>query len=62
MTKEECMNLIRKRIKKCESDCNNHVGYTGNCNDWFAGVSRGLKDALELVGMIDSNNNKTKKI
>lgn len=56
MTKERAMELIRDRMQKYEHDHKNHIGYTGNCDDWFAGIQQGLKDALEIVGMIDGNN------
>ena len=56
MTKERAMELIRERMQKYEHDHKNHIGYTGNCDDWFAGIQQGLKDALEIVGMIDGNN------
>ena len=61
MTREECMSIIRKRIVKYENDRikdnerTNQSGYVSN-DSWYEGVKRGLKDALEIVGMIDKPN------
>jgi hypothetical protein len=56
MTKERAIELIRGRMEKYKHDHENRIGYTGDCDEWFEGVQRGLKDALEIVGMIDNNN------
>jgi hypothetical protein len=61
MTKEECMELIRKRISKCEKEKmedfirTNHSGFVSNTS-WYEGIKRGLQDALEIIGMIDKPN------
>lgn len=42
----------RKKKKTNDSDI----------DTWYAGILRGLSNALELVGMIGKENNKQKKI
>ena len=54
MTKEKCMELIRKRVNKERKDqkvLNSDYGY-------HVGKERGLLEALELIGMIDNEQNK----
>lgn len=64
MTKEECMELIRKRISKCEKEKMKEMEdfirtkrseFESNTS-WYEGIKRGLQDALEIIGMIDKPN------
>lgn len=66
MTKQECMKLIRERIEKydnediCERLRDERNYYAGNLSDWYSGIKKGLIEALEIVGMVDKEQNKTK--
>lgn len=52
MTKDEIMTLLDKRIM----DADEHVKiFTGN-DSYFAGIQEGLRQAKELVGMLDKRN------
>ena len=52
MTKDEIMALINKRIEDAETQSKIFVG-----NDsYFAGIQEGLRQAREIVGMLDKNN------
>lgn len=52
MTKDEIMALINKRIKDAETQSKIFVG-----NDsYFAGIQEGLRQAIEIVGMLDKKN------
>lgn len=48
------MELIKKRIKKCDED---NLKWPGN-DSWYEGKKRGLLDALELIGMVNNEQNK----
>lgn len=67
MTKEECMKLIRSRIEKYENEAiserlrDERNYYVNQLDTWYSGLKRGLLEALEVVGMIDNNKNKTNK-
>ena len=54
MTKEQVMNLLNKRIENAEE---NRKRYT-NCDEYYYGVIEGLKQAKEIVGMLDNENNR----
>lgn len=56
MTKEECMDKIRQRIIACIEE--RKKINDSNLDTWYAGILRGLSNALELVGMIGKENNK----
>lgn len=52
MTKDEIIAFINKRIKDAEIQSKIFVG-----NDsYFAGIQEGLRQARELIGMLDKNN------
>lgn len=54
MTKERCIELIKKRINDIESE---RQLFKGN-DDWYDGKRRVLQEVLELVGMIGNDKNK----
>ena len=56
MTKEECMDKIRQRIIACMEE--RKKTNDSDIDTWYAGILRGLSNALELVGMIEKENNK----
>lgn len=56
MTKEECMDKIRQRIIACMEE--RKKINDSDLDTWYAGILRGLSNALELVGMIGKENNK----
>lgn len=52
MTKYEIITLINKRINNTETQSKIFVG-----NDsYFAGIQEGLRQAREIIGMLDKNN------
>ena len=52
MTKDEIMALINKRIEDAKHEAKIFVG-----NDsYFAGIQEGLRQAIEIVGMLDKKN------
>lgn len=52
MTKDEIMVLIERKIKNAKIEAKIFVG-----NDsYYAGIQEGLRQAREIVGMIDKNN------
>lgn len=55
MTKEQVMNLLNKKIENAEE---NRKRYN-NCDEYYYGVIEGLKQAKEVVGMLDKENNRT---
>lgn len=58
MTKDEIMALINKRIDDAETQSKIFVG-----NDsYFAGIQEGLRQAREIVGMLDKKNKISKGI
>lgn len=54
MTKDGVMNLLNKRIEIAEE---NRKRYT-NCDEYYYGVIEGLRQAKEIVGMLDNENNR----
>ena len=54
MTKTGIMNLLNKKIENAEE---NRKRYT-NCNEYYYGVIEGLKQAKEIVGMLEKENNR----
>lgn len=63
MTKEDCMELIRRRIEKYENEAiserlkDERNYYVNQLDTWYSGLKRGLLDALEIVGMIGNDKN-----
>lgn len=57
MTKEKCMEIIRKRLGEVEKELKKRTGGEDDWS-WYDGLSKGMKSALELVGMIDNEQNK----
>ena len=56
MTKDEIMALINKRIEDAETQSKIFVG-----NDsYFTGIQEGLRQAREIVGMLNKNNKLSK--
>ena len=55
MTKDGVMNLLNKKIENAEE---NRKRYN-NCDEYYYGVIEGLKQAKEVVGMLDKENNRT---
>ena len=52
MTKDEVMALIERKIKDAKIEAKIFVG-----NDsYYAGIQEGLRQAREIVGMLDKNN------
>ena len=52
MTKDEIMALINKRIEDAETQSKIFVGN----GSYFDGIQEGLRQAREIVGMLDKNN------
>lgn len=52
MTKDEVMALIERKIKNAKIEAKI---FSGNDN-YYAGIQTGLKQAREIVGMLDKNN------
>ena len=48
------MNLLNKRIENAEENRKRYTDYGG----YYAGVIEGLKQAKEIVGMLDKENNR----
>ena len=54
MTKEDIMNLLNKKIEQAKDECK----IFKNSDEYYAGVIEGLKQAKEIVGMLDKENNR----
>lgn len=61
MTKNEVKALIRKKMESAEKDYLESLvrGEFDNCS-YYQGVKRGLQDALQVIGMLDSDHNRLK--
>ena len=59
MTKDEANALIKQRIKNAER--NERIAFDGkqyDVADWYAGVARGYRESLEIIGMIGNDHNR----
>ena len=61
MTKNEVKALIRKKMESAEKDYLESLvkGEFENCS-YYQGIKRGLQDALQVIGMMDSDHNRLK--
>ena len=61
MTKNEVKALIRKKMESAEKDYLESLvkGEFENCS-YYQGVKRGFQDALQVIGMLDSDHNRLK--
>jgi len=61
MTKNEVKALIRKKMESAEKDYFESFANKEfeNCT-FYQGVHRGLQDALQVIGMLDSDHNRLK--
>ena len=59
MTKNEAKALIRKKMESAEKDYLESLvkGEFDNCS-YYQGIHRGLQDALQVIGMLDSDHNR----
>lgn len=59
MTKDEANALIKQRIKNAEKNeriASDKKEY--NVADWYAGMARGYRETLEIIGMIGNDHNR----
>ena len=59
MTKDEANALIKQRIKNAEK--NERIAFDEkqyDVADWYAGVARGYRESLEIIGMIGNYHNR----
>lgn len=61
MTKNEVKALIRKKMESAEKDYLESLvkGEFNNCS-YYQGIKQGLQDALQVIGMLDSDHNRLK--
>lgn len=61
MTKNEVKALIRKKMEFAEKDYLESLvkGEFNNCS-YYQGIKQGLQDALQVIGMLDSDHNRLK--
>lgn len=61
MTKNEVKALIRKKMETAERDYFESFAKKDfdNCT-YYQGINQGLQDALQVIGMLDSNHNRLK--
>ena len=61
MTKNEVKALIRKKMEFAEKDYFESFAKKefDNCT-YYLGVKQGLQDALQVIGMLDSDHNRLK--
>ena len=61
MTKNEVKALIRKKMELAEKDYLESLvkGEFDNCS-YYKGVHQGFQDALQVIGMLDSDHNRLK--
>ena len=61
MTQNEVKALIRKKMESAEKEYLESLvkGEFENCS-YYQGVKRGLQDALQVIGMLDSDHNRLK--
>ena len=61
MTQNEVKALIRQRIKDAEKEVEIAVNKKDfDVADWQHGRRRGLQEALQIIGMLDSDHNRLK--
>ena len=61
MTQNEVKALIRQRMKDAEKEVEIAVGKRDfDVADWQHGRKRGLQEALQVIGMLDSDHNRLK--
>ena len=60
MTKEEVMSVIKTKIAWSKKECDDYFN-RGNYDsaNWYEGIVKGLEQALEVVGMLDNEHNRT---
>ena len=59
MTKDEAKALVKQRIKNAEK--NESIAFDKkeyDVADWYAGVARGYRETLEIIGMIGNEHNR----
>ena len=61
MTQNEVKALIRKKMDAAEKDYLESLvkGEFNNCS-YYQGIKQGLQDALQVIGMLDSEHNRLK--
>ena len=61
MAKNEVKALIRKQMETAERDYFESSAKKDfdNCT-YYQGINQGLQDALQVIGMLDSNHNRLK--
>ena len=61
MTKNEVKALIRKKMEFAEKDYLESLAKHkfDDCS-YYLGVKQGLRDALQVIGMLDSDHNRLK--
>ena len=61
MTQNEVKALIRKKMDAAEKDYLESLvkGEFNNCS-YYRGIKQGLQDALQVIGMLDSEHNRLK--
>ena len=61
MTKNEVKALIRKKMETAEGDYFESFAKKDfeNCT-YYQGINQGLQDALQVIGMLDSEHNRLK--
>ena len=61
MTKNEVKALIRKKMESAKKDqLESLVEKDYETFTYYRGVHRGLQDALQVIGMLDSDHNRLK--
>ena len=59
MTKDEAKALVKQRIKNAEK--NESIAFDNkeyDVADWYSGMARGYRKALEIIGMIGNDHNR----
>ena len=60
MTKNEVKALIRKKMESAENYFESFAKKEFENCTFYQGVHRGLQDALQVIGMLDSDHNRLK--
>lgn len=64
MTKDKVAEIIKKRIRETreeyaqQKERSSERGYAVCDSGWYEGKIRAYKEALEVIGMLDKENNK----
>ena len=59
MSKDEAKALIKQRIKNAEENERCYFDKKEyDVADWYAGMARGYRETLEIIGMIGSDHNR----